>query len=73
MLCGFGDELAHGGNAASEPTHVLDPSGCLNLLDGLNLVWVRFNPTILRRFPKVSSRSCTSVDLSLVLTTMSSI
>ena len=79
-------------------THILDPFGCLNLLDGLVFIWVSFNPMlghketekltardtedpllrvqlrlILRRFPNVSSRSCTSVALSLVLTTMSSI
>ena len=46
MLCGLGDEQDHGSNAASEPTHVLDPFGCLNLLDGLDLIWVCFNPAL---------------------------
>jgi len=46
MLRGLGDEPAHGGNTTSEPAHVLDPFGCLNLLNGLDLIWVCFNPAL---------------------------
>ena len=94
----LGDESAHGGNAASEPTHILDPLGRLNLLNSLDLVWVCLDPVLRHKEPEkfagrnsedallrvqlevdlaqisnVSSKSCTSVALSLVLTTMSSI
>ena len=51
-LHGLGDEPAHGSNAASEPTHVLDPFGCLNLLDGLDLIWVCLNPALRHKEPE---------------------
>ena len=45
-LRGLGDESAHGGNAASEPMHILDPLGRLDLLDSLDLVWACLDPTL---------------------------
>ena len=52
MLGRLGDESAYGGNAASEPTHMLDPLGRLNLLDSLDLVWVRLDPTLQHKEPE---------------------
>ena len=52
MLSRLGDESAHGGNTASEPTHILDPPRRLNLLNGLNLVRVRLNPTLRHKEPE---------------------
>ena len=37
-LGGLGNELAHGGNATSKPTHILDSLGCFNLLYSFDLV-----------------------------------
>ena len=56
MLSRPGDESAHGGNAPSEPTHVLDPLGCPNLLNSLDLVWVSLDPTLLHKEPKKFAR-----------------
>ena len=46
MLSRLRDEPAHGGNAATEPTHILDPPRRLNLLDGLDLIRVCLSPTL---------------------------
>ena len=46
MLGGLGDESAHGGDVASEPTHIFNPLGRLNLLNSLDLVWIRLDPTL---------------------------
>ena len=51
-LGGLGDESAHGGNAASEPTHILDLLGCLNLLNSLDLVRVCLDPTMRHKEPE---------------------
>ena len=33
-------------HAASEPAHILDPLGRLNLLNSLDLVWVCLDPAL---------------------------
>jgi len=43
-------------NRLMAATHILDPLGCLNLLNSLDLVWVCLDPTLRHKEPEKLAR-----------------